>query len=57
VYPRNNGRYGVEYSVGERVQILPIHVCVWMDLQVEIYGHRDGKIIERISIDAMRHSL
>jgi len=48
---------GVEYSVGDRVQILPIHVCVWMDLQAEIYGHRAGKIVERISIDAMRHSL
>jgi D-serine deaminase-like pyridoxal phosphate-dependent protein len=48
---------GVEYTVGDRVQILPIHVCVWIDLQAEIYGHRSGKIVERIRVDAVRHSL
>lgn len=48
---------GVTYSVGDRIQISPIHICVWIDLQVEIYGHRNGKILERIRIDAMRHSL
>lgn len=48
---------GVKYSVGDRVKILPIHVCVWSDLQPEIYGHRNGKIVERIHVDAMRHSL
>lgn len=45
------------YQVGDRVQILPIHVCVWMDLQPEIYGTRAGRIVERIRIDALRHSL
>jgi D-serine deaminase-like pyridoxal phosphate-dependent protein len=44
-------------SVGDRVRVLPIHVCVWMDLQAEVYGIRGGRITERISIDAMRHSL
>jgi D-serine deaminase-like pyridoxal phosphate-dependent protein len=45
------------YSIGDRVRILPIHVCVWMDLQVEIYGIRRDQIVERISNQAMRHSL
>lgn len=48
---------GVKYSVGDRVRLLPIHVCVWSDLQPEIYGYRNGKIVERIHVDAMRHSL
>lgn len=48
---------GVKYAVGDRLQLLPIHVCVWSDLQPEIYGHRNGKIVERIRVDAMRHSL
>jgi len=43
--------------VGERVRILPIHVCVWMDLQAEVYGVRDGQIVERVRLPAMRHSL
>lgn len=51
------GSRGVEYSVGDRIQIFPIHVCVWSDLQPEIYGHRNGRIVERIRVDAMRHSL
>jgi D-serine deaminase-like pyridoxal phosphate-dependent protein len=45
------------FAVGQRVQVTPIHVCVWMDLQAEIYGVRSGRIVERIAIDAMRHSL
>jgi D-serine deaminase-like pyridoxal phosphate-dependent protein len=39
------------------VEIMPIHVCVWMDLQREIYGTRNGRVVERITVDAMRHSL
>lgn len=45
------------HRVGDRVQVLPMHVCVWMDLQAEIYGTRGGEVVERIRIDAMRHSL
>jgi D-serine deaminase-like pyridoxal phosphate-dependent protein len=45
------------FAVGQRVQVVPVHVCVWMDLQAEIYGVRSGRIVERIAIDAMRHSL
>ena len=44
-------------AVGDRVQILPIHVCAWMDLQPEIYGVRNGQVVERIAVEAMRHSL
>jgi D-serine deaminase-like pyridoxal phosphate-dependent protein len=43
--------------VGDRTQILPIHACVWSDLQAEIYGTRQGQIVERIRVDAFRHSL
>jgi D-serine deaminase-like pyridoxal phosphate-dependent protein len=45
------------YSVGDRISILPIHVCVWMDLQSEIYGVRNNTVVARISNEAMRHSL
>jgi D-serine deaminase-like pyridoxal phosphate-dependent protein len=44
-------------GVGDRVQILPVHVCAWMDLQAEIYGVRNGQVVERIVVEAMRHSL
>jgi D-serine deaminase-like pyridoxal phosphate-dependent protein len=46
-----------DLTVGQRVRILPVHVCVWSDLQPEIYGLRHGEIVERIRVDAMRHSL
>jgi D-serine deaminase-like pyridoxal phosphate-dependent protein len=29
---------GGHRDVGERMRILPIHVCVWMDLRPDIYG-------------------
>ena len=44
-------------SVGDRVRILPIHACVWSDLQPEVYGIRDGHVVERIRVDAFRRSL
>ena len=44
-------------AVGDLVRILPVHVCVWSDLQPEVYGTRHGEIVERISVDAFRHSL
>lgn len=43
--------------IGTRLELLPIHVCVCMDLQHEIYGTRSGSIVERIRVDAMRRSL
>jgi D-serine deaminase-like pyridoxal phosphate-dependent protein len=46
-----------ELRVGDRTQILPVHACVWSDLQVEVYGTRRGQLEERIRIDAFRHSL
>jgi D-serine deaminase-like pyridoxal phosphate-dependent protein len=44
-------------GIGDRVQVVPIHACVWSDLQPEIYGHRKGRIEERITVDAMRMSM
>lgn len=44
-------------AVGDRVRVLPIHVCVWMDLQPEIYGIRAGRVVERIAVECLRHSL
>ena len=44
-------------AIGDRVEVMPIHVCVWMDLQPEIYGIRNGQVVERIAVEAMRHSL
>ncbi len=44
-------------AIGDRVEIMPIHVCVWMDLQPEVYGIRNGQVVERIAVEAMRHSL
>lgn len=49
------GRLGA--GVGDRLRLLPIHVCVWMDLQPEVYGVRGDQVVERITVDAMRHSL
>jgi D-serine deaminase-like pyridoxal phosphate-dependent protein len=48
---------GTAPAVGELVRILPVHVCVWSDLQPEVYGTRNGEIVERIRVDAFRHSL
>ncbi|HEY1701877.1 MAG TPA: alanine racemase [Trebonia sp.] len=44
-------------GVGDRVEVLPVHACVWMDLQPEVYGVRGNQVVERIAVDAMRHSL
>jgi D-serine deaminase-like pyridoxal phosphate-dependent protein len=45
------------FRVGQRIRVVPVHVCVWMDLQAEVYGIRGSQIVERIEVDAMRHSL
>jgi len=44
-------------QVGDQVRILPVHACVWSDLQPEVYGIRRGEVTERIRVDAFRHSL
>ncbi len=46
-----------KFRVGQRVRLSPVHVCVWMDLQREVYGTQGGRIVERIEVGAMRHSL
>lgn len=48
---------GTPLAVGDLVRILPVHVCAWSDLQPEIYGIRHGEIVERIRVDAFRHSM
>jgi D-serine deaminase-like pyridoxal phosphate-dependent protein len=45
-----------DLRVGDRVQILPIHICVCVDLQQEAFGMSAGKITELIRIDASRRS-
>lgn len=45
------------YRTGDRLQLLPVHVCAWMDLQTEVYGTQGGRIVERITVQAFRHSL
>jgi D-serine deaminase-like pyridoxal phosphate-dependent protein len=45
-----------ELRVGDRVEILPIHICVCVDLQREAYGVSHGKITGLIQIDAARQS-
>jgi D-serine deaminase-like pyridoxal phosphate-dependent protein len=45
-----------EPRIGDRVQVLPIHICVCVDLQQQGYGVRQGQIEELISIDASRRS-
>jgi D-serine deaminase-like pyridoxal phosphate-dependent protein len=42
--------------IGDRVQVLPIHICVCVDLQQQAYGVTQGQITELISIDAARRS-
>jgi D-serine deaminase-like pyridoxal phosphate-dependent protein len=46
-----------DLQVGDRVRVLPIHICVWMDLHAEVYGIRGGEVVQRIRVDAMRRSL
>ena len=37
-------------AVGDVVRILPVHVCVWSDLQPEVYGTRNGEIVDQVRI-------
>jgi D-serine deaminase-like pyridoxal phosphate-dependent protein len=45
-----------ELRIGDRVQVMPIHICVCVDLQQQGYGVRQGQITELIRIDAARRS-
>jgi D-serine deaminase-like pyridoxal phosphate-dependent protein len=42
--------------VGDRVEVLPIHIGVCIDLQQDAYGTSRGRIQELIHIDAARRS-
>jgi D-serine deaminase-like pyridoxal phosphate-dependent protein len=50
------GDSGGHLRVGDRVQVLPIHICVCVDLQHEAYGVARGAITEVIRVDAARRS-
>lgn len=50
------GDPGGHLRVGDRVQVLPIHICVCVDLQQEAYGVARGAVTEVIRIDAARRS-
>ena len=50
------GADDAQLQVGDRVQVLPIHICVCVDLQQQAYGVRQGQIEELIRIDASRRS-
>lgn len=45
-----------DLRIGDRVEVLPIHICAWMDLQREVYGVSRGRVVEVIPIEAMRCS-
>jgi D-serine deaminase-like pyridoxal phosphate-dependent protein len=45
-----------ELRFGDRVQVLPIHICVCVDLQQQAYGVTRGQITELVRIDAARRS-
>jgi D-serine deaminase-like pyridoxal phosphate-dependent protein len=50
------GADDAQLRVGDRVQVLPIHICVCVDLQQQAYGVTQGQIAELIRIDAARQS-
>jgi D-serine deaminase-like pyridoxal phosphate-dependent protein len=50
------GDSGGHLRVGDRVQVLPIHICVCVDLQQEAYGVAGNAITEVIRVDAARRS-
>ncbi len=45
-----------DLQVGDLAEVLPVHVCAWMDLQREVYGTLDGNVGEVIPVEAMRSS-
>jgi D-serine deaminase-like pyridoxal phosphate-dependent protein len=45
-----------ELRIGDRVEVMPIHICVCVDLQQDAYGISRGRIQEVIHIDAARRS-
>ena len=43
-------------AVGDRIEVLPIHVCVCVDLQREVFGVEAGCIVQRIPVQGFRRS-
>jgi D-serine deaminase-like pyridoxal phosphate-dependent protein len=50
------GDTDAQMRVGDRLEVLPIHICACVDLQREAYGISHGSIGEVIRIDAARRS-
>jgi len=34
------------FSVGDRVHVLPNHICVAMNLHEQVYAVRDGEVVD-----------
>jgi D-serine deaminase-like pyridoxal phosphate-dependent protein len=34
------------YRIGDRLHVIPNHVCVAMNMHEEVYGHRNGEVVE-----------
>lgn len=43
-------------AVGDRITVLPIHICVCVDLQREVFGVTNGSIVRRIAVHGFRRS-
>jgi D-serine deaminase-like pyridoxal phosphate-dependent protein len=43
---------GRDFSVGDRVRVIPNHVCVAMNLHERVYGLRGGTVEEVWTVDA-----
>jgi D-serine deaminase-like pyridoxal phosphate-dependent protein len=44
------------FQVGDRVKILPIHICVCIDLQRDVFGVQGDQIVRRIPVHGFRRS-
>lgn len=40
------------WQVGEKVRIIPNHVCVTVNLAEDVVGVRDGEVVKRVTVDA-----
>jgi D-serine deaminase-like pyridoxal phosphate-dependent protein len=45
-------RAGVEFSVGDRVRIIPNHICVAVNLHERVYGVRGGEVEKVWAVEA-----
>ena len=43
---------GREFGVGDRVRVIPNHICVAVNLHERVYGLRGGQVVETWNVDA-----